>query len=266
MGDRTFVDRRGGPGNVARSAQTARATEATTTGNSSLGGRRRSSSREPRANCSADCAHTVASRARTSTCAFERAHTQPSLPSNACLMKASSPFSLPPDRNNASDPNLLHRFRVGDGIAVLPRTRAAEVVSSPHIPRKKEMPGTGRGKNFAVSSPTVGFTRCRHRFSGAGARAARRLAPPGGSGTARHGGQSGPEKPCGNAISVLRSLVGKSRGFQRHCDVQGASSCFDIRDIASHRASAVRPSIATLAAPPTLPASRSAICPEQARA
>ena len=165
LGNRTLVDRRGNPRNIARSAQTARAAEATTPRNRSLGGRRRSCSRESRAHGSANCTHAIAS-------APARAATRPSIGAPALLVTihrlpdntAGSPFTIHRRPNNASEPNTLQPARliltnIFRGLSGRRRRR-------PETPaRKKGTPGSRAGRKFVFFSRTVRFTRLAWRRS-----------------------------------------------------------------------------------------------------
>lgn len=182
-----------------------------------------------------------------------------------------APRSLPRNRNNASDAKTASLIScrhepVCVPLNTLPRKSPGKVVSSPHLPGKKEMPGTECGKKFAVSSSPVGFTRCRQRVSSPGSRCRGHSPPPGGLGTASHKAPAGTGRRAGEPISMPLCIVQKSREFQRHCDVQVASSCFDAGGVASHREASDRRSAAAPAVRVARLASLIAICPEQARA
>ena len=98
LGNRTFVDRRGNPRDVARSAQTARAAKATTSRNTSLGGRRRRGARESRTHGCADGTRVVA-QAQAWAFVERRSRTSPgirsllTLPSIACQTTRRAPRS-----------------------------------------------------------------------------------------------------------------------------------------------------------------------------
>jgi hypothetical protein len=153
LGSRTFVDRRGDPRNIARSAQTARAAEATTSGNSSLGGGRRRCARKPWRHSFADHANPIA----PADASHSRFLIDP-LPDN----KARSPFiSITLHAPRKSQRSRSHS-------AALPELRRPNifqasagciVARAPQAVSKKDRRSFDTGKNFALFACPVRFTR-----------------------------------------------------------------------------------------------------------
>jgi hypothetical protein len=177
LGNRTLVDRRGSPRNIARSAQTARAAKATTARDSPLGGGRRSCAGKPRTNGGADRTHlaerrsasvsrnaarAVAREARAEACPKAGVCSRASLRSTVCrLTKGMLPIAVPKNPQ---------RFRSEYASRVLFRPSFAQLVfrfvaRAPQPIRKKEIPGTEVGKKFANPARHVAFTRLMRPFS-----------------------------------------------------------------------------------------------------